>query len=577
MPMQNNEIANVFNQIAELLEIRGGKAANPFRIRAYRNAAITISHLPHSVAKMIDDGEDLTQLPGIGKDLAGKVEEMVKTGELKYLKKLQKGIAPGLVELLHLPSLGPKKVQILAKKLKVKDIKSLKEAARTHKIQRLSGFGEKTEKKILASITSYQTTERRIPWLDAEQIIAPYLDYLNKLKQIEKLTIAGSFRRCQEIVGDIDILVVSSDAKKVMDYFTTYEDIHNVIAAGESKSTVQLRSGLQVDLRVINKQSYGAALLYFTGSKNHNIELRKIALKKGYKINEYGVFRKKSKKPIAGKTEAEVYQCLHLKWIPPELRELRGEIEAAKKNKLPSLITLNDIRGDLHCHTKESDGHDTLNTMARAAKEHGYQYLAITDHSPHMGITKGLDKKRLIKQIRAIDRLNGKLKGITLLKGAEIDILKDGSLDEPEELLRELDITVCSVHGHFQLSRKQQTERILKAMDNPHFKILGHPTGRLINKRAPYNVDMEKILEGAKKRGVFVELDSQPDRLDLNDDYCKLAREIGVKVSIASDAHYKTNLDFMRLGVQQARRGWLEKKDVINTRTLKQLQKLLKR
>jgi DNA polymerase (family X) len=412
--------------------------------------------------------------------------------------------------------------------------------------------------------------EQRIKLSVAQDIAVPLLDYLEKCEGVKQITIAGSYRRRKETVGDLDILVSAKKDSPVIDRFTEYDEVVEVISKGKKRSTVRLRSGLQVDLRVVPAVSYGSALHYFTGSKAHNIAVRKIGIRKGYKVNEYGIF--KDEKRVAGRTEQEVYARMGLPYIEPELREDRGELQAASKGALPDLVRLEDIRGDLHAHTKATDGRNTLRQMADAAAEKGYEYLAITDHSQHVTVAGGLDQQRLLEHIKAIDKLNDRLDSIRLLKSIEVDILDDGSLDLPDKVLKQLDLCVCSIHYKFNLSRQKQTERILHAMDNPHFNILGHPSGRLINERDGYDIDLEKVLQGAKERGCFLELNANPDRLDLTDDGCLLAREVGVKVAISSDAHAVGDLDFMRFGIGQARRGWLEADDVINTRTLDALE-----
>lgn len=572
MPVQNADVAEIFNKIADILDIQG---ENPFRIRAYRNAARTVTNLPRNVSDMIASDEDLTELSGIGKDLAGKIKEIVETGSLSQLKELEQETPPELSELMKVENLGPKRVSALHQSLGINSLKDLKEAAEKGNIRDIEGFGEKTEQQILEALEQEVGEEKRIKLQEAEQRADPLVNFLKKTKGVKDITVAGSFRRRKETVGDLDILITCKKGSDVMDRFVEYEDVKKVISKGETRSTIVLRSGLHVDLRVLPEVSYGAALHYFTGSKSHNIEIRKIGGKKKYKINEYGVF--KGKKRVAGKTEEEVFEKVGLPYIEPELRENRGEVEAARKGRLPDLINVKDIRGDLHAHTKETDGHKTMEEMAEAAKKQGYDYLAITDHSKRVTMAKGLDAKRLKKQIKAIDKLNEKLDGITLLKGIEVDILKDDNLDLPNDILKELDLTVCSVHYNRNFSRKKQTERIIRAMDNPYFNILAHPTGRLINEREPYEVDLETIMEAAKERGCFLEINAHPDRLDLSDSYCKMAKEMKLKLVISTDAHSIRDLSFMRFGVDVARRGWLEAGDVINTRTLKQLTKLLKR
>jgi len=572
MPVQNSDVSRIFNEVADLLEIEG---ANTFRVHAYRNAARSISGLPRSVSDMIASEKDLTQLPGIGRDLAGKIEEIVQTGSLAQLRELEGRMAPELSELMKVPGLGPKRVKALHEKLGVTSLPDLKDAARRGEVRELEGFGEKTEQMIVEEIEEAEGEAKRIKLIEAEQRARPLVAHLKGAKGIKKITVAGSYRRRKETVGDLDILATCKKGSDVMDRFVDYEDVKKVVSKGTTRATVVLRSGLHVDLRVLPQVSYGAALHYFTGSKSHNIAVRNLGVQKGFKISEYGVF--KGNKRIAGKTERQVYEAVDLPYIEPELREDRGEVEAAGQGRLPHLVVLEDLKGDLHAHTKETDGHATLEQMAQAAKKRGYAYLAVTDHSKKVTMARGLDAKRLAQQIGQIDELNGKLDGMVLLKAIEVDILEDGSLDLPDHILKELDLVVCSVHYNRKLSRKAMTERILHAMDNPHFNILGHPTGRLINERAPYGVDMERIMEGARQRGCFLEINAHPDRLDLSDRHCKMAKDMGVKLAVSSDAHSTVDLDFIRYGVDQARRGWLEPRDVLNTKGLDDLRKALKR
>jgi len=478
---------------------------------------------------------------------------------------------------MKIEGLGPKRVMALHKKLRIKTPEELREAAEAGKIRKLSGFGKKTEQMILEALGEIREEKKRIKLMAAEQIATPLVDYLKKSKGIKEIEVAGSYRRRKETVGDLDVLVTRKKDSNVMDRFVDYEDVEKVVSKGKTRSTVALQSGFHIDLRVLPQASYGAALHYFTGSKDHNIAVRSLGVKQGLKINEYGVFKGKKEKRVAGRTEEEVYKQVGLSYIEPELRENWGEIEAAQKSRLPKLITLKDIRGDLHVHTKETDGRHGLDDMVKAAKDHGYECLAITDHSKRVSMAHGLDKKRLAKQIKAIDKLNGKMKGILILKSVELDILEDGSLDLPDDILKELDFTICAVHYNTKLSRKKQTERIIRAMDNPFFNILAHPSGRIINEREPYDLDLERLMEAAKERGCLMELNAHPDRLDLTDRYCKMAKEMGMKIVISTDAHSTTDLDFMRFGVDQARRGWLEKGDVLNTRSWKEMRKLLKR
>ena len=576
MPVLNTDIARIFTRIADLLEIQG---ANPFRIRAYRAAARTLSDQPQSVAVMLKEGKDLGELPGIGKDLAGKIEEVVETGTLSMLKELEKETPAELAELLSLGQVGPKKAAILHRELGIRNMKELEEAAGCGKVRELKGFSEKTEQKILEEIKRFTGAEKRIKLAEAEQIVRPLLEYLERIDGVRDVKVAGSFRRRRETVGDLDILATCESGPAVMDRFVAYEDVREVLARGETKSSVLLRSRFQVDLRVVPQAAFGAALHYFTGSKDHNVAIRTIGVKKGLKISEYGIFKGEGEKEmrVGGQTEEEVFAAVGLPYIEPELRENRGEIEAAAKGRLPRLIALEDIRGDLHAHTRETDGRSTLEEMAEAARALGYGYLAITEHSRSVTIARGLDPKRLEMQIEAIERLADRYPGLRILKGIEVDILEDGSLDLPDQVLAKLDLRVCSVHSRFALSAEKQTERIIRAMDNPLFNILGHPTGRLIGERDPYAVDMEKIMAAAAERGCFLELNAHPDRLDLTDFHCRMAREMGVKVAVSTDAHYTEDLKFIRFGIDQARRGWLEKDDVLNTRELDDLLALLKR
>jgi DNA polymerase (family 10) len=569
MPVHNADIADLFNRVADLLEI---ESDNPFRVRAYRNAARIVSSQSKTMADRVDQGEDLTELPGIGKDLAEKIKEIVKTGSLSLLKEIEKKTPPELSHLMKIGGLGPKRVKILYEKLGISSLEELKKAAQAGKIRLLEGFGEKTEQRVLEEI-GREKKEKRIKLVVAEEVANALLKSLKKMKGVQEAVVAGSYRRRKETVADLDLLVTCQKDCGVMDHFVNYEDVEKVVSKGDTRSTVLLRSGLQVDLRVVPQVSYGAALHYFTGSKAHNIAVRTLGVKKGLKINEYGVFKGKTR--IAGRTEEEVFKQVGLPYIEPEMRENWGEIEAARKNRLPHLVTGKDVRGDLHVHTKETDGRNTLEEMVAAAKDRGYDYVAITNHTKHVTVARGLDAKEMRKLMVKIDQLNDKVKGINILKSAEVDILENGALDLPDEVLKEMDLTVCAVHYKFNLSKEKQTERILRAMDSPYFHILAHPSGRLINEREPYEVDMERLMEGAKERGCFLELNAHPDRLDLTDIHCKRAKEMGIKIALATDAHSIGDLDFMRFGANQARRGWLEPEDVLNTRSLKELKKLL--
>ena len=572
MPMHNADIAAVFDEIADLLEIQG---ENPFRIRAYRNAAREMQSLGVPAADMIAKGEDLTELPGIGDDLAAKIREIVETGKCKALEKLRAKFPPTITTLLRLPGLGPKRVKMLYDELKIESVATLREAARAGLIRELPGFGEKTEATILEALAQHAEEATRFKLAIAAQYAEPLMAWLKQSRNVKQVVIAGSYRRFRETVGDLDILATITGKSDVMERFVRYDEVREVMAHGETRATVRLKCGLQVDLRVVPQESFGAALQYFTGSKTHNIEIRRLGQQKKLKINEYGVFR--GTRAIAGKTEESVYAAVGLPWIAPELRENRGEIEAARKGKLPRLVERGDLRGDLHAHTRATDGHHTLKEMAEAAKSRGFEYLAITEHSRRLSVAHGLDVHELRKQMEEIDRLNAKLSGITLLKGIEVDILEDGSLDLPDEVLGECDLVVGAVHSRFHLSRAKQTARILKAMDHPSFTILAHPSGRLIGSREAYDVDMLGIIRAARARGCFLELNAHPERLDLLDIHCQMARDEGVLVAISSDAHSTQDFGNLVYGVGQARRGWLEKKDVLNTRSLKLLRPLLQR
>jgi len=574
MPIHNNDIAEIFDRVADLLDLSNG---DQFRIRAYRNAARTISSLSRPAADMVEHQEDLTKLSGIGKDLAGKIKEIVETGSLVRLKELESQVPAELTALMNISDLGPRRVLILHNKLGISTPEELERFAKNGEIRQLAGFGEKTEQKIIAALErqASRNDQGRVKFIVAEQIAIPLLNYLRNLKGVEQVEAAGSFRRKGETVADLDIVATCTESAKMMERFTRYEDDERIISKGDTRSSVALRSGLQVDLRVVPPASFGAAMHYFTGSKAHNIAIRKLGVKMGLKINEYGVFR--GDRRIAGKSEEEVYRSVGLPYIEPELREDRGEIEAARENNLPDLVELKHLKGDLQSHTTATDGKFSLEDMAEAARERGYEYFAITDHSKRVYMAKGLDSRGLAKQIKAIERLNGKWRTFRILKSSEVDILEDGSLDLPDSILKELDLVVCSVHYNFNLSRKRQTDRILRAMDNRYFNILAHPTGRRIGMREPYELDLQRILEAAKQNRCYLEINAQPERLDLAAVHVKMAKEMGVKLAISTDAHSIADLEYMRFGIAEARRGWLERDDVLNTRGWNQLKKMLQR
>jgi len=572
MPIHNADIAAIFEEIADLLEIEG---ANVFRVRAYRNAARTLQELGRDVRTMLHKGEDLTELPGIGDDLAGKIREIAETGRCAALDKLHRKLPPAITELLKIPGLGPKRVKALYHELDIHTVEQLQRAVRDHRVRSLAGFGDKTESRIAEALAARAGGPGRFKLATAAQYAEPLAAWLRAVPGVHREVVAGSYRRARETVGDIDILVTAGPDSPVMERFTAYDEVAEVLSHGPTRGSVVLGCKLQVDLRVVAPESYGAALHYFTGSKAHNIAIRRLGQERGLKINEYGVFE--GKKRIGGETEESVFRAVGLPFIPAELREDRGEIEAARAGRLPQLVELGDLRGDLHVHTRATDGHNSLREMAEAARQRGFEYLAITEHSRRLTVAHGLDPLRLTQQIDEIDRLNGELRGITLLKGIEVDILEDGRLDLPDELLGRLDLVVGAVHSRFELSRARQTERILKAMDHPHFTLLAHPSGRLIERREPYDVDMPRIIRKAKERGCYLELNAHPERLDLLDTYCQAAKAEGVLVSINSDAHSVLDFDHLRFGVGQARRGWLEQGDVLNTRSLDALRPLLKK
>ena len=571
MAIENFEIARIFSDVANLLELKG---ENPFRIRAYRNAARSIANWPKNLSEEVENKKMLPHIAGIGADLEEKVREICEKHTLKLYDQLTRQIPKGLVLLLTVPGLGPKRVRMLWDQFKVKNIQQLRSLAQNHEIQKLSGFGEKLESQILENVEKLQLTQQRIPWLMAQQMIEPITRYLKKWKSHLVVTPAGSFRRHQETVGDLDLLAVSDESESLISHFCKYPAVQRISSAGTTRATLFLNSGAQVDLRVVPEKSYGAALVYFTGSKNHNIEIRKIAQQSGLKINEYGVFR--GTKQIGGLTEEEVYHSIGLSYIEPELRENQGEVEAAKNGALPQLINDLDIRGDLHVHSKFSDGSLSLAQIAHVGKSMGYQYLALTDHTQRLRVAHGLTPKVFTKEMEMIDQLNESFTNFKILKGAEVDILENGTLDLPRETLKKLDVVLCAVHSSFHLSKEKQTKRILTAIRNPCVHILAHPTGRLIQERMAYEVDMEQIIKEAKSQHCALEINSQPSRLDLNDHYIRMAKDEGVKFSIATDSHSTQEFEFMSLGVHQARRGWLEKTDVINTYSLEELLKHLK-
>jgi DNA polymerase (family 10) len=571
--MENKGIADIFTEIADILDILG---ENPFRVRSYRNAARTIEDMSQNVEDMVKTGKNLEEIPGIGKSISEKIQEIVTTGRCHFLEELQAKIPKGLTELLKLEGLGPKKVKLLYGELAVDSVDRLEKAAQAGRLRDLAGMGLKTEEKILKSIEQYRSGIGRFKLSLGFIYAQALLEYLGAVPGVKRLDPAGSFRRRRETIGDLDILAICSKNCKVMDRFTEYGDVAEVISKGETKSSVRLKCGLQVDVRVLDEESYGAALHYFTGSKAHNIAIRDRAKERGLKVSEYGVFRAKDEKRLSGGKEEDVFKAAGLPFIPPELREDRGEIQAAEKGKLPRLIELGEIRGDLQMHTSATDGKNSIAEMAQKAKEMGYAYIAITDHSKAVRVAGGLDEKGLAKQLKEIEKVNGQVPGVHVLKGVEADILPDGSLDLKDDILKECQVVIVSVHSRFNMEEGEMTRRIIKAMKNPNVNILAHPTGRLILEREPYKVNLKEVFQAAIDRGVVLEINAYPDRLDLRDVDARMAKEMGAKLVISTDAHSARQLELMRFGVFTARRGWIESKDIINTLPLKELLKILR-
>ncbi|MCG8468319.1 MAG: DNA polymerase/3'-5' exonuclease PolX [Gemmatimonadetes bacterium] len=576
--MENVEIGQVFREVADLLEIQ---EANPFRVRAYRNAIRTIEAHAVPMRKLVEQGADLTELPSIGKGMAENIEELVNTGGLAILEELAEEIPEGLIDLMKLPGLGPKKARKLWDQLGVESIEDLEEAAGEGRVAELSGFGKKTEERILQGIQNYRTNTARFRLGEVDELLPPLIEHMSAVPGVTRLEVAGSYRRRRETVGDIDLLVLADDAVAASEGLTGFSGVERVIGAGGTKTSVMLRSGLQVDLRVVPSESWGAALIYFTGSKEHNIKLRQRALDRHLRVSEYGVFEIPDEslgdalgergvasegELVAGETEEDVYDALDLPWFPPEMRTDRGEIAAADDDGLPRLIEETDLKGDVHMHTTWSDGRNTLEEMVEACQARGYEYMAITDHSKALAMVEGLDAEKLAKQWIEIDEVQARHPGIRILKGMEVDILKDGTLDLEDEMLEQLDVVIVSVHSFFGLPRVEQTDRVLKALAHPSAKIFGHPTGRIINRRGPIEIEIDEILGACAEHGVAVEVNSHPNRLDLRDTHLWRARELGVPVLVTTDAHRTDELDLAHYGVEQARRAWLEAEHVLNTR-----------
>jgi DNA polymerase (family 10) len=566
--VDNPEIARTLEEVADILEIQN---ANPFRIRAYRNAVRTVETVTVPLRRWVEEKRPLTDLPGIGKEMANHIREMVETGTLGFRDELLAEVPRSLIELMRLPALGPKKAKKIYDELKINSVDELEAAAREGRIANLPGFGSKSQEKILAGIQDYRQHGSRFLLNEAERSVEPLLAYLREIPEVERLEVAGSYRRRRETVGDIDLLAIASQPVPVMEGFRGYAQVDKVLMAGDTRSTVVLGSGLQVDLRVVPAECYGAALVYFTGSKEHNVKLRRRAVEKGLRISEYGVFRVHEENAetegdwIAGREEADVYATVGLDWVPPEMREDRGEIEAAAAHRLPKLIELGDLRGDLHMHSTWSDGRNSIEEMVEACAARGYEYMVISDHSKALAMTNGLDAYRLAQQWKEIDEVRARHPEIRILRAMEVDILGDGALDLEDEMLAGLDLVLVSLHSRLDLPLDQQTARVLRALEHPEVNIFCHPTARLINRRKPAELDLDVILRRAAELNVAVELNSSPNRLDLKDTHLKLAKELGCKVVIDTDSHRTRELDLMRFGVEQARRAGLEAADVLNT------------
>lgn len=559
--MDNGEIAAVFDEIADLLDLQGVA----FKPIAYRRAARNIESMEMDINEVATDGR-LEDIPGVGKAMAKKIEEMIRTGKLAYLDDLRSEVPSGLVELLKIPDVGPKTAVVLHNELGITSVAMLKEAVLSHRLHGIKGFGEKTEERILQGIRTVESKSGRTLMGIALPVAEAFVDYLKESLPLEKISLAGSLRRGGETVGDIDILVGDDKPAAIMDAFVSYPEVDELMMKGPTKSSVRLRNGLQVDIRAVESKSWGAALCYFTGSKEHNVSMRRIGVEKGLKLNEYGLFERESGTMVAGATEEGVYEALGLRYVEPEIRENSGELEASKQGTLPVLVNRAEIRGDFHVHTSWSDGASKVEDVVSKAVAKGYEYIAITDHSQSLRIANGLSPERLRKQIEVVrkaDELGGGR--VRVLAGSEVDIKADGSLDFPSSLLKNLDIVIGSVHSRFKMEKNEMTKRVVNAVSSGQIDILGHPTGRLIGKRAPYALDLEKVFSAARISGVCMELNSFPDRLDLADANCRHAMNSGVKVAIATDAHSVEQMDYIKYGITTARRGWLEAKDVLNT------------
>ena len=565
--MKNKEISDLFEKMADILEFKG---ENPFKISAYRRASRIIGDLTQDIEEIAERGE-LKNVPGIGEGMAQKIVEYLKTGKISKFEEARKGVSDELIAIMDIPGMGPKTLSMLHKEREISSLPQLEKAVEEGSLIGLFGIGEKKIENIKRGILLLKQSKGRMNLGVAFPVAKRIVEALRQKTGSKKIEWAGSLRRMKESIGDIDILATGPDKEKIVRAFTHLPEVKEVLASGETKASVIVEGGIQIDLRVVDEDSYGAALQYFTGSKGHNVHLRGIAKAKGIKINEYGVF--KGKRKIGGKDEKDIYRALGMDWMEPELREDRGEIEAAQEGRLPKLVQESDIKGDLHVHSKWSDGASSIEEVARAAQRRGYQYIAITDHSKSLRIAHGLDESRLMKQMEEIGRVNEKLKGFQILKGTEVDILAEGRLDFPEKVLEKFDMVVASIHSGFKQDRAKMTKRIIQAFENPYLHIFAHPTGRLLGARDPYEVDMDELIEAAKKFGKVLEINAYFERLDLDDILCRKAKEMGIQVAISTDSHHPDQMWMMSLGVAVAKRGWLEKKDVLNTLSLKEILK----
>lgn len=573
--MDNIEIANILKQIANILEIIN---ANPFRVVAHRRAAQSIENMAHNIKTIYNEGK-LEQISGVGKAISDHIKELIETGKCQEFEKLKKRIPVGVLELLNIEGLGPKKVKLFYQKFGVKSVPQLKKLVKSHNLLKLKGWGEKSEKNILRGIELYKRFKQRFALGEVYFLSQNIIRKLKQSKLINKVEICGSIRRAKETIGDLDILATSKTPKKAIDFFTSLDEVQRVVAKGTTKARVVLRRGPEADLRVVKPESFGAAMHYFTGSKHHNIHIRKIGIEKKLRINEYGVFKKTKGKlvRIGGKTEEQMFKSVGLPLIPPEIREDEGEIEAGQKGKVPKLVKLNDIKGDLQTHTKWSDADNTILEMAQAAKHKGYTYIAITDHASPMGITNGLNQKNILNYISAVKRADKKIHGIKVLVGIEVDIMQDGTLYLPDKILKKIDVVLAAIHTGFRKPESEQTKRVIRAIKNPYVHILAHPTGRIINRREPIELNIEEIIDAAKKTGTILEINAAWQRLDLKAVHARIAKNKRVKMVISTDAHSIDELDMMHFGVLTARRGWCEKKDIINTFPLNKFLKTLKK